>query len=357
MFFRSDIDLTLPALLESVSGRDENTNITRVEPGDFEFHLDAPDPCFRFGDIEIEATETSMASVGNYLSVPSAFMNRMVENASGTTLNALFGDLLSHTVRKDMAIRMGVENTVITEISAYGSHDGIKPYQVVDKIIPVFEGLPEEYQPRIARLVDEKHHFAFDAYCPFDAGTFGIGGDFALDDLTAAGVRVDINLKQGLTPTVQPFTFRRACTNGMEQAMTSLKIEGRGQTVDEVLAELEEMARLAFSQAEKDISNFYELRETKVENPERLLVQMSRERGIPARSATAILELAAGEDLPDEPSMFDVINLVTNFANSPTIRNDGGRLLLERAGGAVASEHTSRGHAARCGHCTQKVSS
>ncbi len=54
--------------------------------------------------------------------------------------------------------------------------------------------------------------------------------------------------------------------------------------------------------------------------------------------------------MPDDPSMFDVVNLVTNFANSPAVRNDGGRLLLERAGGSVVTDH-----ATRCGHCQQKV--
>jgi bisphosphoglycerate-independent phosphoglycerate mutase (AlkP superfamily) len=116
------------------------------------------------------------------------------------------------------------------------------------------------------------------------------------------------------------------------------------------MAELEQMAELAFSRVERTIEHFYSLRDQRVDNVERALRTIAKEQGIPDRSMVAMMDLAAGEDMPDEPTMFDVVNLITNFANSPQVRNDGGRSILEGAGGSVVSDH-----AARCGHCQQKV--
>ncbi len=325
--------------------REEGGEVDRVSPEDIVFHLDATDPTIKFGEREVPADEHTLGHLGDFLSVPTAFLRRMSENVSGSTMDRLFSDLVANTVRKDLSVGFNRDHTSLVSIAEHGK-EGLKPYQVVDKILPVFQ----DSTPLLARLVDQSNTFAFDAYSPFDAENFGIGGDFAENDLTAAGVRVEVNLKQGLVPTVQPFSYRRFCTNGMETPLAGVKIEGRGQSVDEVLAELEGMARLAFAQAEKDVEHFYEMRNQPVANPERAITQLARERGIPQRSTMAILELAASEDMPDDPSMFDVVNLVTNFANSPQIRNDGGRLLLERAGGATVSDN-----ATRCGHCTQRV--
>lgn len=350
MFYRQNLDTTLVDLRETLSERTSDAPV-RVTPDEVEFHLDATDKTIKVGGHEIPANEESMERLGSFMKVPTAFLKRMSESTSGATQNLLFTEMLRNTVRKDLAISLNRSGSAITEVEEWADGGGprkIRPVDVVEKIIPVFG----ESTPLVARLLDESHQFAFDAYSPFDAEDFGIGGDFEQGDLTAAGVRIDINLKQGLTPTVQPFSYRRICTNGMETPMAGTKIDGRGQTVEEVLMELESMARLAFAQAEKDVQHFYELREQRVDNPERAIRAIARERGIPARSTMALIDLAAGEDLPDQPSMFDVVNLITNYANSPAVRNDGGRLILERAGGAVVNDHASR-----CGHCAQKVSS
>lgn len=346
MFYRQDLATTVTDLRDTLASRAEGGEYVRVAPDEIEFHLDATDPTITVKDFEVRADETSLDVLGSFLSVPSAFMKRMVANTSGTTQNLLLGEILRNSVRKDMAVNVNQSHTGLIEIDEWGGHVGIKPYQVLDAILPAFSG----HTPMVARLIDEPHQFAFDAYSPFDAENFGIGGDFAEGDLTAAGVRIDVNLKQGLAPSVQPYTYRRFCTNGMETPMAGVKIDARGQSVEEVLAELESMAQLAFAQAEKDVEHFYELRNQPVDNPERAITAIARERGIPNRSTMAILQLAAGEDLPDDPSMFDVVNLITNYANAPAVNRDGGRLILERAGGAVVSDHASR-----CGHCQQKV--
>ena len=351
MFYRQEIVETLPELRERVAETSTVGERTRVSPDEIKFHTSAADPAIQFGNVEVPASPESMKIIGDYLKVPTAFMGRLIDNVSAPVVDALFNDMVTNSIRKDLGIGLNGTGTAVTEITEWDRRARIQAHQVMDAVISAYAPTA----PKVARFIHEPGtHLAFDAYFPFEdsetARARGIGGDFGENDLTASGVRIDINLKQGLTPSVQPFTYRRICTNGMETPMAGLKIEGRGQTVEEVLAELESMARLAFAQAEKSIEHFYDLREQKVDNPERAITALGRERGIPDRSLVQLVELAAGEDMPDNPSMFDVVNLVTNFANAPQVRNDGGRLLLERAGGAVVNDHS-----ARCGHCQQKV--
>ena len=222
----------------------------------------------------------------------------------------------------------------------------------------------------VQRLVDTSAEFAFDVHVPFDysrgvggdpsaesalsedllryswASNAGITADSKVGDITAAGCRFGFNRKANLAPWVQPWSMKLACTNGMETTMPGLKMDARGLGVEEVMAELEAMAQQAFAAAEANISHFYDLRNVPVDNPERSLRAIARERGIPDRSLIRMLDLAPSDMLPETPTQFDLVNLITNLANHTAIRNDGGRLLLERAGGAVVTEH-----AARCPHC------
>ncbi len=204
----------------------------------------------------------------------------------------------------------------------------------------------------ITRLVDSKDEFSFDVRVP-ETHDRGLGGDAPsgpgqVGDITAGGVTVKIDRKRSLSPAVQPYLYRLVCTNGMVAVDPGLKMDARGQSVDEVLAEFEALAEQAFSRVEDQISAFYDLRNTRVDNPERTLIAIAREQNIPDRSLAGMMRLAASEEMGDNPSMFDLLNLVTNFANSA--QNPGGRFRLEAAAGAVIDDH-----AARCGHCQSRL--
>lgn len=360
MFLREDTGLNLTTLRERVDTGEAKS--VRVKPDAVKFHLDADEPVIEFGRKTVPATDDNLAVVGDLLQVPTAFLKRMAKNTTSGTLNTVMGEMFANVVTDDVGVE-SVNNTLI-EIAPWASKSkGIRPVAVVDSIAKALSDAP--VPPKIARLVNTRGEFAFDAYADAASvkkSTWGIGGDpeTILDDgtrrqvgdITSAGVRVGVNLKQGLAPYVQPYSHRLWCTNGCSSLHLGTKIDARGQSVEEVLLELEEMAKIAFEQAERDIEHYYDLRNQPVPNPERAIRTIARERNIPTRSTMALIDLAAGEDIPDSPTMFDVLNLVTNFANSPQVRNDGGRTLLEEAAGSVVTDH-----AARCGHCHQKVTS
>lgn len=348
MYLRQDLDTTLGDLQTMLRERGEDTDAVRVESDKIEFHLDAADPSISLGDTEVPATEHALATFGDLLQIPSAFLKRASGKVQTETMNSLFNDMTRNTLLKDARVIM--RGNFLDSIEEWGK-EKIQPVRLVDAAINVVGS-----DAPLHRIVDTPQFFGFDVHVHEDAerGVYGEGtvkgeDDIEVNDLAAGGLRMGLDIKHGLAPTVEEILYRYWCTNGMVAPSSALKLDARGQTIDEVVAELESLAQIAFSRAESDLHAFYDLKQQRIDNPERALRQMARERGIPDRSLSAMMDLAV-TDLPDEVSMFDLVNLVTNFANSPSISRDGGRTILEAAGGAAIADHASR-----CSHCLQKV--
>ena len=358
MFARPDLNTTLGDLQTLVASREEAGEIHRVEPEKIEFHLDAADPSISLGDKEVPATPEALGHFGDLLQFPQAALKRFSTNVSNETMNGLLNELTHNILQKDAKVVVHKKSGELLSIDEWGNRKDIRPADIVEAAAHVLGD-----KAPVVRLVDTPQFFGFDAHVEVkpkakEAKGWGGDGETTLDvfgkevnDITAGGVRCGINLKQGLAPTVEEIMHRLACTNGMTLEDHSLKVDARGSTVEEVLAEFERLAEEAFSRVEKSIEHFYDLKNQPVPNVERAIRSIARERKIPDRSTIALIDLAASADMPDAPSMFDVVNLITNFANSPSFASrDGGRMILEGAGGSVISDH-----AARCGHCLQKV--
>jgi hypothetical protein len=351
MFARENLDLTLGKASTLLKEREDGTEKVRVKPDDIEFHLSSTTPTIVIGEKEVPGVEGNLNAFGDLLQVPTAFLKRAKDKVQGETLDALMTDLLRNTLLKDAQVAL--KGDYVQGVTEWGKTP-IETGQVLQAATKV---LGEDAQ--VHRWIDSPSAFGFDVHVDPDKAKKGFGGDGTkttdvfgteVNDITAGGVRFGLNLKQGLAPDVSEILYRLACTNGMTVPSIGLKIDARGQTVDEVLAEVESMAQVAFSRVERSIEAFYEMKNQKVDNVERTLRRIARERSIPDRSMVALMDLAVTDDMPEEPSMFDVVNLVTNFANSPSVNRDGGRLILEGAGGAAVADH-----AARCDHCQQKV--
>ncbi len=273
MFLRNDLDLTLDQMVTLLDQRDDGTAGERVAPNEVEFHLDAADPTLKIKSVEIPASEENMARLGDFLSIPTAFGKRVRELTTGETQNRVFSEILANTITKDMEIKVHSTGEFIAAINEWGKA-GIRPNQLAHAAQNAF---PDGAEVKIARLIDETHEFAFDAYLgSTDFRTEGIGGDPEVNDITSGGLRFEVNLKQGLAPSVQPFMYRLICTNGMEASRFDLKVDARGQTIDAVLASIEENARIAFAGIENQINHFYDMRNIKVDNPERALRAIAR---------------------------------------------------------------------------------
>ena len=61
------------------------------------------------------------------------------------------------------------------------------------------------------------------------------------------GLRVSMRNQTNIAPSMQPYTYRLVCQNGMETYHDDLKFSARGLDLDELLVEFESIARRAFS--------------------------------------------------------------------------------------------------------------
>lgn len=336
MFLRDAPTKTLTDLREAV---EDNTETIQVATRDVRLNL-TEDRTLSFvgSDIVIPMDSDGITALGNYLDVPNKFLMRL----EADTQQHLLGTLMERHPAT-AALQFSDEGLkAVREPNA--KH--IEPRRLVDKIMRVMDPASPVVDHRLS--VDE---FAVDVIVPegFDRG---IGGDPAVGDLTRGGIRVGMDMKHGLAPWVQPYQYRLICTNGMETMDPGLKVDARGASVEEVLAEFEAAADRAFRRVEGEIEAFYNLRSERVQNPERTLIRMAEERGLPARTVLSLAErVPSMTDDGGSASMFDLVNLITNAANDPRIRNRvGARRTLEQVGGSIVTEHTER-----CGHCQSSL--
>jgi hypothetical protein len=326
--------------------RGKDAEIHDVSLHDVQFHLSDANPHFIINGKAVPSSQTGIRAWGDYFGIPTAFFKRVGKDL-GLTRQA---DLLDgfHQLAAGSAVRVAYNDQGLIRVDEPG-RQLIEPIQLLDIAGNVLGSEDAE----ITRVIDTQAEFAFDVRVP-ESSSYGIGGDPPEDsrvgDITAGGLGFNYNRKLNHAPSVESYLYRLVCTNGMRRRDPGLRVDARGQTVDEVLAEVNAMAEQAFSRVESDIRHFYDLREVRVSNPERELIAIARDHGIPDRSLNRLTKLASSEALPDNPSRFDIVNMITNLANDPAIRNDGGRLILETVGGSVIEDHS-----ARCGHCHSRV--
>ena len=289
-------------------------------------------------------TEESLTAIGGFIQVPTPFQKRLSEMGNGDLLANLFNELL-HRTPSTVHARIG-ESGIVTVRSPNAK--AIEPQRIIDIASSVMS-------PRSLVLDFENtpDSFGLDVIIP-DNFDRGVGGDLKVGDISRAGLRFGQNVKNNLAPKVDPLIYRLICTNGMEIPDETLRVESRGNTVDEVLQELEFAARRAFERVERDMEHFYAMRDERVEHPERVIARIAQEHGLSDRLRIALIdavpsmELAAGED--GEASMFDLVNLITNMANNPAVTRQGTRRSLQSLGGTISSQHTER-----CRSCASKL--
>lgn len=345
--YRQFTPRTLSDLKDEIAGNRATTESVDLPLSEIDFKLDSDDPHFLIRGQKVAYSPTGVTAFGNFLQIPSPFFKR-----TGRELGvARQGDMLKWFM--DTTSSSGVRISY-TEAGVQSVTDPerklIDPLQLVN----VAEKVLGTTDAEVVRLIDTPETYAFDVHVP-ESFDHGIGGDRPeggreVGDITAGGITIAYDRKRNHAPEVGSFLYRLICTNGMRTEDMGLRIDARGSTVDEVLAELEAMADRAFKRVERQIAHFYQLRDQRVDNAERELIAIAREHRIPDRSLVQLTRQAASNALPDDPTRFDLVNLITNFANDPSIRNDGGRLLLESAGGSVVQDE-----ATRCGHCHSRL--
>jgi hypothetical protein len=193
--------------------------------------------------------------------------------------------------------------------------------------------------------------FLFDVVVPAQAKKW-TGGDPAVGDITRGGLRFWQSFNEPLRPQLSRYMYRVTCTNGMEIPETFGVNLTKVESVAGVMKELEAQARLAMADMESHIADFYKLRDVPVTDPEQLAARIGRERNLPSSVMLDMIERMPLiiEDL-EEATLFDVVNVVTNQANHPSLAGKHTtRRHLELAGGRMLTDHSKR-----CTHCQSQL--
>ena len=289
---------------------------------------------------EVPATGDGVMAVGNWLNIPSKFLGRLTPDIQETLMNSLLG-------RSDKValIETKTDETGLVDIVDTNSRR-IDPREVVEIANRVIG--PDA---TVVEWRKDNTGYGFDVVVP-DSFDRAIGGDRAVGDITRGGLRFGQDTKHNLAPYVQRYLYRLVCTNGMEVS-TQVNQSSRGATIEELLDSLESNAWDAFSRVDNDIRSFYDLRSQRVLNPEQTLIRIAGEQGVSDRILANLLrELPEYTDDHNEATVFDLVNLVTNYANVGSMTNRfSSRRGLEAIGGDLINDHASR-----CPNCLSRLS-
>ena len=331
MIIREAPEGTLKDVRESLEAVKVKTLTTKND----EIGLDLTgDRVFRLSEkVSVPATHEGVKAFGAWLDVPTKFLERIE------------ADMQQYVLTNLLQRAGGEAHVIYTSDGIQMVRDpGLKLIPPV-KLVEVAERVIDPVAP-VRDFWVNGEEFRLDVFVPEDFDR-GIGGDRKVGDLTRGGIRIFQNVKNNLAPTVSEFLYRLVCTNGMEVVDERLKVDARGASVEEVLAEFEIMADRAFRRVEGTIESFYEMRDQPLDNPERTIFRIADEQGLPNRTATNLAQTAP--TMGDDPTMFDLVNLITNQANDPALRAGVARN-LQRTGGRVVMNHADR-----CSHCQAKL--
>ena len=283
---------------------------------------------------EFKFNDESLNALATWVGFPKGFLDRL-----DTDLQSAWMNTMLQRKRSKGVVRVGKKTGIVSVLAP--NQMPFEPHLIVAAATKVLGA-----DAPVVELANTPTTFALDVVTnKFDFGDKKIG------DITRAGLRFGLNMRQNLAPTVNPYSYRLWCTNGASRVVEGAKIDARGSSIEEVMAELEIKARLAFEMVEADVRAMYDLRNTPVVAPERTLSRMAVEHGLSDR-----LRLRAIDALPsmvedmNHVSMFEVIQAVTHLANDPAIHNRGARESLESFGAAEILHHIER-----CGHCAAKL--
>jgi hypothetical protein len=279
---------------------------------------------------QVPANSTGLTHLANWLDVPYKFLLRQDRDFQQLILERLLarnpGEVLL-----EWSDEQGIVALRDTGVEV------IDPRRIIDIAAKV---LDDPYA-RVTRAFSTEGEYRFDVVMRTDDGIFG---DRQVGDLTAAGLTFGQNTKANLAPWVQPYAQRLVCTNGMVSTDPSLKVDGRGKDVSEMLAHLEAQAQRAFARMEHEIDAFYDLRNQRVVDSSQTLLRLAREQGLPERIVFALIErMPVLVDDTQDVSMFDLVNVITNHANAPELIGKAKpQRALEAVGGQIILSHAER---------------
>lgn len=324
-------DLPGTTLADLVPELDKNFQVWGGGAHEVTLRLEDDEPIIDLAGRQVRATPNGVRALAQYFDIPPKFFARLEKDEQQW--------LLSSRMQYQ-----GGELTVRYNDSGVGevhkpSLVRVEPHALVERALRTF--------PEQSPIVDwwcDAEDMRVDVIVPEGFENY-IGGDPSVGDLTRGGIRFGQDRKHNLAPWVQPFLYRLICTNGMEVPDAGLRVEARGASAEEIEALFEGEIRRAVDRLESDIHAFYDLRQQKLgSDPTGVLRRTGLDQGLPDRTVGRLEDaLPSVLSEVEEPTMFDVVNLMTNQANNPALGvRSGSRRTLQLAGGGLVYDHAER---------------
>lgn len=141
-----------------------------------------------------------------------------------------------------------------------------------------------------------------------------IEGRREVGDITHGGVRILANPIEPKPPKVMTYLHRLWCTNGSTSTEREGTINIKGNTVEEVLAELEMTAQQVMGDLDKKLAEYAALADRQPPgSPTRFAYQLGREYNLTQRVMDRVMERVAM--LPEDASLYDIQQVFTQLAN------------------------------------------
>jgi hypothetical protein len=167
-------------------------------------------------------------------------------------------------------------------------------------------------------------------------------------DITHGGVRMLFHPHANKQPSAVPYLERYVCTNGMCSDEKLGRIAIKGNTLPEILNELEAAARVAMAGIDDRLDTYASTARIPAPgSPLAFALQLARELKLPASVMDEVTVLI--NQLPNPASVYDVNQVFTAVANLDVPQS--ARVKLQTLGGSLAFE--PRRMIARCNTCEQ----
>lgn len=295
--------------------------------------------------VEVPFTHSAMESVSDLFGAPPKFIERQDPEVQALFLNTL----AKHHPGGTYSAVVSKKDDHLIEL-----HDPSKTRFLPEQIMEcVTEVMPSE--SLVTEWWNNSRMFQADIVLPATARK-GVSNKAKVGDITRGGLRVGLqrSAKQAHAPWVSGYLYRLECTNGQERCDHETKVDARIGAPEDVMAEYLKQCHIVFDRLDDYIAQFYALRDEPIaaHQADTILRRTLAERGLkfPGGEAEKLQDIAIS--VPD-PTMFDIVNIITNAANNPQIINKpASRRKIEMAGGSIV--HDS--HVTRCPQCLTKMS-
>lgn len=280
-------------------------------------------------DRDLNLAEEGLASLAKFLKIPANFAVRLPDD--------MFDDVFNHFLNQSAGSDVILEHESNALTGVYnGKVDTIlfKEYaEVVSNVFPA--------DADVSRLLVSDGRIQMDVLS--DTGVEPRPGD-----VTRAGARVVGHVAPAVqAPNVSTWMERLVCSNGMTMEESDGMVTIRGNTVDDILSEMEVAATRVLEGNDHRLEQWRALVDVDVSNVEQLVHRLARENGLSSTIESRVLDRVPEIE---GNTLYDVVNLMTSMHAEEGITTAQVHRLQSLAGGAIEN-----GTAHRCPECSHKL--